>query len=221
MTGKTDSPYYPARKEHYKQLGNSVVKALVSNGHNAMYCETSEEALREVLSIIPEDASVGIPGSVTIREIGALDKLKERGNKVYHHWDPDLDAKGKTEKRGQENSADVILTGSNALTIGGVLVNMDGIGNRVSAMAWGQNKIIFVVGINKIERDLSSAMQRVRDKATPSNAIRLNIETPCTKTGYCMNCNSENRVCRALLILEKATTGRESWVIIVGEDLGY
>ena len=221
MEEKKLSPFQPAMTEKNRLLGETVVKALSENGFYAKYVRTREEALKEVLELIPEGVSVGIPGSVTIREIGALEKLQERGNKVFHHWDPNLTPESKNQRLTDENNSDYILTSSNAVTHDGMLVNIDGVGNRVSAMAWGNNPIIYVVGINKVTKDLQSAIQRVRDEATPPNALRLRIDTPCSKTGHCMDCRSTSRVCRALLILERATMGRKSHVVIVGEDLGY
>jgi hypothetical protein len=102
-----------------------------------------------------------------------------------------------------------------------MIVNIDGSGNRVAGIAWTQGKLILVIGLNKVCGDLESAIQRVRDTATPPNAQRLNLATPCAKTGYCMDCDSPQRACRAILILERATMGREAHVILVGEDLGF
>ena len=221
MLKQERSPFDNSKDEGNRLLGNTLVQALSAKGYSAQYVATREEALEKVLTLVPEGASVGIPGSVTIREIGALESLKQRGNTVFYHWDPSLTPEDKPERLRNENDADVFLTSTNALTQDGMFVNIDGVGNRVSAMAWGTGRLIFVVGINKVVRDLPSAIQRVRDKATPPNVIRLNIETPCSKTGHCMNCNVPERVCRALLILERATMGRDIHVIIVGESLGY
>jgi len=221
MEDKRPSIFKSAEVDKNGKLGENVVKALCKNGFTAKFVATKEEALREIIQLIPENASVGIPGSVTIRELGAIEKLEKRGNKVSHHWDPSLTPETKGQRLMDENSSDFVLTSSNAVTHDGMLVNIDGTGNRVSAMAWGNNTIIYVVGINKVAKDVPSAIQRIRDQATPPNAIRLSIDTPCTKVGYCMNCNVPQRVCRALLILERAPMGRTCHVIIVGESLGY
>ena len=221
MPQNRPSPLQEAQEEKNKLLGKNIVKALSDKGYSAQYVEDREDALREVMALIPEGASVGVPGSVTIREIGAMAALKERGNQIFHHWDPSLKPEEKPERLKNENSADVFLTSTNALTYDGIFVNIDGIGNRVSGMAWGPGRLIFVVGINKLVPDVQTAIQRVRDEATPPNAIRLNIDTPCSKTGHCMDCKGSQRVCRALLILERATMGRDIHVILVGETLGY
>jgi hypothetical protein len=201
-------------------LGLSVVKELKAKGYEALYVPSKEMALEEVLKLIPENVSVGVPGTVTIRDIGAMEKLAERGCKISHHWNPALSPEERVQVLRDEYNADYFLTSANAITRDGKIVNIDGTGNRVSAMAWGHNTLIFVIGINKVAATLDDAIARART-ATPPNALRLKGETPCTKTGYCMDCNSPARACRALLILERPTFGRKSHVILVGEDLGY
>jgi hypothetical protein len=119
-----------------------------------------------------------------------------------------------------EYCSDYFLTSANAITRDGKIVNIDGNGNRVSAMAWGRNTLIFVIGVNKVASDLEAAIVRCRT-ATPPNVLRLNGNTPCTQIGYCVDCASPARVCRALLILERPTIGRKTYVIMVGENLGY
>ena len=214
------SPFDAARVKARETLGRSVTKALEAKGYKATFVASKEEALQEVLKLIPEGASVGVPGTVTIREIGAMEKLAERGCKVSHHWTPGLSPEEGGQVRMDEYCSEYVLTSANAVTRDGKIVNIDGNGNRVSAMAWGRNTLIFVIGVNKIAGNLDDAIARAR-KATPPNATRLSYETPCTKTGYCVDCDSPARVCRALLILERPTSGRKTHVIMVGEDLGY
>ena len=134
-----------------RQLGVNVVKTSRPRDLK-LICRHGEQALEEVLKLIPQNATVGIPGSVTIRQIGAIEKLQERGCTIAQHWDPTLSPEQKKEVLKKEFLSDYFLTSSNALTEEGMLVNIDGTGNRVSAMAWGTNILIFVVGINKIAR---------------------------------------------------------------------
>ena len=209
-----------AKQKAREILGRTLVSELSKKGYLACYVNTKEEALHEVLKLIPENASVGIPGSVTIREIGAIEALKGRGCTIYHHWDPNLTPEQRMETLQNENMSDYFLTSANAVTTDGMIVNIDGTGNRVSGMAWGRNEMIFVIGVNKIAQNVDAAISRVRS-ATPPNVLRLNGDTPCTKTGYCVDCDSPSRVCRVLLILERPTLGRKTHVIVVGEDLGY
>jgi hypothetical protein len=209
-----------ARDKAKEALGQSVVKELKKKGYEAVYVQTKEAALEEVLKLIPEKASVGVPGTVTIREIGAMEKLKERGCTVYHHWDPSLTPETRAKAFVDENSADYFLTSANGITRDGKIVNIDGTGNRVSGMAWGRNTLIFVISVNKVASDLEAAIVRSRT-VSPPNATRLNYNTSCAQIGYCVDCDSQARICRAVLILERPTLGRKTHVIMVGEDLGF
>lgn len=208
-------------QSHYSNIGQSVVKALNDKGYVASYVPTAEEAARAVCDLIPEGSKVGVPGTSTIRELNLLEQLENKGCTVFHHWDPNLSSDEKQTRLKEELESDFYLTSSNAVTHDGMLVNIDGTGNRVAGMAWGTNTLVFVIGINKICHDLESAIQRVKDTATPPNALRLSIDVPCTKVGHCVDCNSPNRVCRATLILERPPLGRKVHVFIVGEALGY
>ncbi len=200
-------------------IGNNVVQALKNRGFNAEYVSSGQEALKRILEIIPENASVGIPGTVTVREIGALDALKARGNIVNQHWGG-LSKEEMKKARFAENDSDYFLTSANAITRNGEIINIDGSGNRVAGMAWGKGPIIFVIGINKLTFDLSDGVKRAR-LATIPNATRQHENTACVKAGKCVDCRDEARMCRATLILEMPLKGRKYHVIIVGENLGY
>lgn len=203
-------------------VGNDVVKALQRRGFTAEYVPTGAEALSRILEIIPPDATVGIPGTITVRDIGALDALMERGNTVYQHWGK-MSNEERRAARFRENTADVFLTSANALTRDGRIINIDGTGNRVAGMAWGNGLVLFVIGINKLAFDLDDGLKRARSATIP-NAIRQNVETACVKSGHCVNCSAagnDDSMCRAILILEQAVKGRNYHVIIVGEDYGY
>jgi NADPH:quinone reductase-like Zn-dependent oxidoreductase len=203
-------------------LGRKITETLVANGYKtAQYVETASEALAAAASRIPDGASVGVPGTVTIRDIGLMEKLSDKKCRVFHHWDPKLTPKTRVKRLHDENTADWFVTSSNALTVDGKMVNIDGTGNRVAAMAWGTGKILYIIGINKVERDLERAIARARNTATPANTIRIGMTTPCVKLGYCVDCNAPERSCRAVLIMERVPFGREAHVILVGESLGY
>ncbi|MDR2529023.1 MAG: lactate utilization protein [Synergistaceae bacterium] len=214
------NPFEEARQKAREALARTVVKALRAKGYEAVYAPTKEAALEEVLKLIPAGVSVGVPGTVTVREIGAMEKLKERGCTVYHHWDPSLTPERRQQTLMDEYCADYYLTSANAITRDGKIVNIDGNGNRVSGMTWGRNTLIFVIGVNKVAVDLEAAIERCRH-ATPPNVLRLNGDTPCVHTGHCVDCDSPARICRALLILERAIPSRKTHAIMVGEDLGF
>lgn len=220
MTRPTQNPFEAAKLEAHEALASTVTRALSRKGYEAVFAPTKEDALAEVLKLIPEGAVVGIPGTVTIREIGAMEKLAERGCTIRHHWNPNLTPEERMQTLMDEYCADYFLTSANAVTRDGMIVNIDGNGNRVSAMAWGRSVLIFVIGVNKVAGSLEEAINRART-ATPPNVLRLNGDTPCIRTGHCVDCDSPSRICRALLILERPTMGRRTHVIMVGESLGY
>ncbi|MDR2522887.1 MAG: lactate utilization protein [Synergistaceae bacterium] len=214
------NPFEGARVKAKEALARTVVKVLKTKGYEAVYAPTKEAALEEVLKLIPGGASVGVPGTVTVREIGAMEKLKERGCAVYHHWDPSLTPEQRSQALMDEYCADYYLTSANAVTRDGKIVSIDGNGNRVSGMAWGRSTIVFVIGVNKVAADLEAAIERSRH-AAPPNVLRISGDTPCVHTGHCVDCDSPARVCRVLLILERAVPSRKTHVIMVGEDLGF
>ncbi len=203
-------------------VGNDLVKALQKRGFEAEYVANSQEALKRILEIVPENASVGIPGTITVRTIGALDALQQRGNTIYQHWGP-MSNEERRIARDRENGADVFLTSANAVTRDGQIINIDGTGNRVAGMAWGNGLVLFVIGINKLAFNLEDGLKRAKSATIP-NALRQNVETACVKAGHCVNCSAvgnEDSMCRAILILDQAVKGRKYHVIIVGENLGY
>jgi hypothetical protein len=209
-------------KQTNEALGTRLANALVSRGFTtAAYAATAAEALEAAAALIPDGVSVGVPGTVTVRQIGLMERLAEKKCAVFHHWDPSLTKETRPARLKEENAADWFVTSSNAVTADGRLVNIDGTGNRVSAMAWGTGKLLFIIGINKVARDLEHAIARARDSATPPNTIRVGMTTPCVKTGRCVDCNAPERSCRAILILERVPFGREAHAIIAGENLGY
>ncbi len=221
MSHPSPSDFEGHRRVWRERLGGTITKALQKRGYKAIYLETKEEALRSVMDLILKEESVAVPGTVTIRELGAMEALTSRGNRVVHHWDPELTPDTKKARLTEELGCDVFLTSSNAITHDGVMVNIDGTGNRLAGMCWTAGKIIYVVGMNKVCHDLESAIRRVRDVATPINASRLGIDVPCAQIGHHVGCALPKTICRALLISEFATMGRDSTVILVGEELGY
>jgi hypothetical protein len=162
-----------------------------------------------------------VGGSLTVRELGILEKLEAEGHTLYNHWKPGLSKENILEIRKSQMTSDLFLSSANAITLNGELVNIDGIGNRVNSTNFGPGKVILVVGYNKIVEDVQEAIKRIKNVAAPLNARRLNIDVPCAKAGKCVDCNSPNRICRVIVIHERKPSLTDILIILVGEELGY
>jgi len=179
-----------------------------------------EEAVAEVLSIIPPGSEVGCGGSMTVRELGLIERLRERSDTVLAH-DPSMSFQETMEVRRRSLQCKFYLCSSNAITLKGELVNTDGIGNRVCGMTFGPSTVVVVAGANKLVADLDEAMARIRSVAAPANAIRYNLDTPCVKRGQCADCRSDASICRVTLITSMRPMLTDLKVILVPEDLGF
>ncbi len=203
-----------------KKQVERTIAALKRNNFEALYVSNSKEALEEVMKRIPDGATVGIGGSVTLTQIGIQEALKNR--KIQLIW-PMVQATSPEEMHQliqKSFSADFFLSGTNAVTEDGKLFNVDATGNRVGAMFVGPKKVLLVCGINKIVKNLEDAEKRVKEWTAPQNAKRLNKKTPCIETGECRDCVSPDRICNIYVTLAKKPTRTEIIVIIVGERLG-
>ncbi|MBP3208773.1 MAG: lactate utilization protein [Oscillospiraceae bacterium] len=198
-------------------LAQTVIKGLQSRNMSGYYAATREEALSIALSLIPEGSTATMGGGVSVHEIGLVDALKN-GN--YSFIDRD-DYADKREAALLAYDADVFLASCNAVTSDGVLVNIDGNSNRVSAIAHGPKKVIFIVGMNKVCDDVDGAMKRARNVAAVTNAQRFNISTPCSKTGTCMDCKSPDTICCQFLITRYSRHAGRIHVILVNDNLGF
>jgi L-lactate utilization protein LutB len=197
-----------------------AIQALKKNNFEAFYVPDSKAALEEVMSRIPDGASVGIGGSITLTQLGLQEALAKR--EVQFIW-PQQQAKSDEERLELFRkcfSTDVFLSSTNAVTEDGRLYNVDATGNRVGAMFIGPKKTIIICGVNKIVKDLVAAEKRVREWVAPQNAKRLNRKTPCVETGLCADCNSPDRICNIYVSLAKKPVRTEVVVILVGENLG-
>lgn len=196
-----------------------TLAALEKNGFQTFFAPTKSEALEMVLSLIPSNATVGIGGSVTLREINLINALTARGNTIFQHWHQPKEKVATIMRK--ELNADVFLASSNAVTEDGKLINIDGTGNRVAAMIFGPQRVILVVGMNKIVKDVDEGIKRAKNVAAPMNARRLGYKTPCADTGVCTDCDAQDRVCRVITIMEKKPDRSDVSVILVGEELGF
>jgi len=196
-----------------------TLTALEKNGFQTFFVPTKDKALDKVLLLIPSNANVGIGGSATLREINLIEALTARGNTVFEHWSqPEENV---TSIMRKQLNSDVFVASSNAVTEDGKLVNIDKAGNRVAAMIFGPKNVILVIGINKIVKDLEEGMRRLRNIAAPMNAKRRGDKTPCATTGICTDCETSDRVCRIITIMEKKPSRTDMTLILVGEELGF
>ncbi len=211
----------PSIQWHNDTFGEKVVKALEKNNFQAYYAANRTEAVEKVLTLIPANATIGVGGSWTLKELGIPEQLEKKGHTVYDHNKPGLALEESIALRRKELLCDVFLSGTNAITLDGQLVNTDGTGNRVAAMSFGPQKVIVVVGVNKIVSDLDAAMERIEMYAAPINNKRLGRPNPCTVTGMCMDCQGSTRICNITTILHKKPPMIDFQVIVVGEELGF
>jgi L-lactate utilization protein LutB len=209
------------KKWYQDTVVEKTLSSLEKNGFKTKDVNDREEALRWLLSNIPPDAEVGVGGSVTLREVGIVKALEERGNVVYQHWKKGLSSQERGEIRKRQLTSDIFLTSSNAVTEEGELVNVDGGGNRVAAMIYGPGQVIVVIGINKITGDLEDALNRVMNVAAPMNCKRLGRKTPCAETGRCEDCDVPDRICNITTIIERGSSISDVTVLVVRESLGF
>jgi L-lactate utilization protein LutB len=203
----------PNMKKRNELLAAKVIKGLESRNMTGYYAETREEAKRIALELIPEGSSIAMGGAMSANEIGLVDALKN-GNYNF------IDRTAPGAKLAAYD-ADFFLSSANAMTDDGVLVNIDGNANRVSCIANGPKHVLFIVGMNKITNDIDSAMKRARNVAAPINAQRFGLNTPCSKTGACMNCKSPDTICCQFLITRFSRHPGRIHVILVNDFLGF
>ena len=198
-------------------LAQKVIKGLESRNMTGYYAATREEALKKALELIPEGSSVSMGGAMSAHEIGLVEAVK-KGN--YNFIDRDA-MEDKRAAMLAAYDADYFLVSANAMTEDGVIVNIDGNANRVSAIAQGPKHVLFIVGMNKICDDVDGAMKRARNVAAPINAQRFGLSTPCAKTGSCMNCKSPDTICCQFLITRFSRHKDRIHVILVNDNLGF
>lgn len=197
-------------------LAQTVIKGLESRNMSGYYAADKEAAVKQALELIPEGSSIAMGGCASAHEIGLI-KVLEDGNYNYIN----------REKLSPRESllvaydADVFLSSANAITSDGVMVNIDGNSNRVSCIAQGPKKVVFIVGMNKVCSDLDAAMKRARNVAAPANAQRFEVKTPCKTTGKCFDCKSPDTICCQFLITRYSRHKDRIHVILVNDTLGF
>ncbi len=207
------------RKLYYEKRGKLLVKNLESRHFEAHYCANKQEALAKALELIPKGAVVGWGGALSAQQIGIMDALNQGEyrtldrDRVHTPEEKDAIARACLD-------ADVFLTGANALSLDGQMVNIDGTGNRLAAIAYGPKAVLVIAGMNKVVDTLEDAITRARTVAAPMNQQRFLRNTPCTVTGTCADCKSEQCICNQILITRQCRPAGRIKFILVGEDLG-
>lgn len=205
----------------WEKIAQKCVKNLTGHGFDAHFVQTVEEARELALKIVSGCKTFGFGGSSTVRELGILEELRERGDTIHDHWQDGLTNEQILDIRLRQGRCDCFFCSANAVSLTGEIINVDGAGNRTSAMSFGPKKVIIVAGMNKVTPDIESSLRRVREIAGPMRAKSLGLETPCAETGICMDCNSPQRICRITTILHRRPSLTDASVILINRELGF
>lgn len=200
---------------------NRTIEALNKNNMNGYSVKDNEELLEKLKELIKDGDKVAFGGSMSIIETGVLDFLRNGNYELLDRYKEGLTKEEIVDIYKGAFTSDCYIASSNAVTENGELYNVDGNGNRVSAMLYGPEKVILICGINKIVKNVDEAIKRNREYAAPINAKRLNKKTPCAKVGYCMDCKSEDRICNEYTLIRRQNNKERMHVIFLNDDLGY
>jgi len=209
-----------SKQEYYKNLSKTIIKNLEKRQIEGYYCKDRKSALEKALELIPKGSSIGWGGSVTLNEIGLIDAVKSGD---YNIIDRDKATNLEEQKKvySQICSSDFFLMSTNAITLNGELINIDGRGNRVAFLCYGPENVLIVAGMNKVVSNIESGFERARNISAPPNTVRLNRKTPCAITGKCENCYLPDCICSQFVITRRSGIPNRIKVILVGEELGY
>ncbi len=218
MKAKTDH-----KKESRKRQAQTLIKSFNKRGIEAAFFDACPEAVQDICAAIPAGSLVGLGGSETIIESGLLDALRRMDIRLLDRYREGIAKAEVDEMRRQGLLADIFITGSNAITADGRLVNIDGTGNRAAALVFGPKKVIVLAGMNKVVSGLEAAIARARNVAATANSLRVGADTPCSHTGFCQDphCQPPHRICCQLVVTEAGMTPGRIRVVLIGEDLGY
>lgn len=203
-------------RKRNETLAQTVIKGLKSRNMSGYYAVDKEEAVKLALELIPEGSTISMGGCASAHEVGLIKALEE-GNYNY------IDRAKLSPREGlmAAYDSDIFLSSANAITSDGIMVNIDGNSNRVSCIAQGPRKVVFIVGMNKVCPDLDDAMKRARNVAAPANAQRFDVKTPCKEKGKCFDCKSPDTICCQFLITRYSRHEGRIHVILVNDTLGF
>jgi len=202
-----------------EQRGMRCAESLRKNGFDARFLPDKDSVREYVLTACEAATSIGFGGSMTVAELGIQEGLAGKGKRLLDHGK--VPAEEKAATRLAQLTCDLFLSGTNAVTLGGCLVNMDMNGNRTNAMTFGPKKVMVVAGANKIVADVEEGIRRIKSTAAPRNARRLKLSTPCAVSGFCEDCSSPQRICRICSIIERRPANTDLSVILCGEPMGF
>jgi hypothetical protein len=205
----------------WQRRAATCLAALEKNGFGAHAVPDVAAARDLLLELSAGHTSYGFGGSDTIRQLGLIEALRSQGKTLYDHWQADLSPEADLRLRLEQGRCDCFFCSANAISSGGEIVNVDGIGNRTNAMTFGPRKVFIVAGMNKVTTNLEAALRRVREVAGPMRAKSLDRQTPCTKTGICQDCKSPERICRVTTILHRKPMLTDITVVLIHQQLGF
>ena len=208
------------KKQYYENLADSLIEKFNLRGIEGYYCDNVDEALSMAKRFLTPGCSIAWGGSETLNEIGLIDQLKASDYILYDRNTAQTPEE-KTLMYSKTVTADYYFMSSNAITLDGQLVNIDGLGNRVACLITGPKNVIVIAGMNKIVTNVETGIERVRNMASPPNTIRLNLNTPCSELGKCTNCLADDCICCEIVITRKSRIPGRIKVILVGEELGF
>ncbi|MEJ2096165.1 MAG: lactate utilization protein [Deltaproteobacteria bacterium] len=204
-----------------EKRAEKCVQNLKRHGFDAVYFPDLDSARSFILEKVAIYDTFGFGGSDTTRRLNIIEPLKQSKKTVFDHWEENLSAEESLAVRRNQLKCDCFFCSANAVSITGEIVNVDGVGNRTSAMAFGPRHVVIVAGVNKLASDLTAAIERVKEIAAPMRAKSLNMKTPCAETGVCNDCSVPQRICRITSILHRKPMLTDVSVVIVNEKLGF
>ena len=208
------------KKKFYETAAETLIKNLDKRGMEAYYVDNKDDALKMALRFVTPGSSVSWGGSMSINEIGLIPALKAWDCTVLDRTVPKTEEE-KKEFFGKVAVCDYYFMSTNAITMDGELVNIDGTGNRVASLIFGPSNVVIIAVMNKVADNLESAVDRARNTAAPMNTIRLDRKTPCTQVGRCMDCMSPDCICNQFVVTRRSAPAGRIKIILVGEELGY
>lgn len=208
------------QKKYFEKRAQVLIKNLNSRHFDAYYCDNKQDALEKALELIPRGKTVGWGGAMSAQQIGLIDTLN---GGEYNAIDRDQAKTPEEREQAMKKCllADVFVTGANALSLDGQMVNIDGNGNRVAAIVYGPESVVVIAGMNKVVDTLEAAVTRARTVAAPMNKQRFALQTPCEITGACADCKSDGCICNQILITRNCKPAGRIKIILVGEELGF